>query len=93
MADAHDDRLTILERAQQLHDAVLARHEADIQRHAAAMQEHARRLRFLEDLQAQQTLTHRALVEGFAHLEERVEHIATTLVAIKDLLERGQNGH
>jgi hypothetical protein len=93
MAETFDDRLTILERAQQLHDAVLARHEADLQRHAAAMERHealmlesARRLRFLEDLQAQQTLTHRALME-------RMDHLDTTLVAIKDLLERWQNGH
>ena len=86
------DRLTLLERAQQLHDAVLRRHgemltwhEAAIQRHEAFMQESARRLRFLEDLLAQQTLTHRALLE-------RMDHLDTTLVAIKDLLERWQNG-
>jgi hypothetical protein len=95
MADDHDDRLTILERAQRLHDAVLQRHETDLQwhkavleRHETEMAEHARRLRRLDDLQAQQTLTHRALVEGFARLEERVDHLDATLVAIKDLLER-----
>ena len=76
--ESPDDRLRLLERAQHLHDAVLERHEAE-------MAEKARRLARLEDLIAQQTLTHRALVDGFGRLE-------TALLAIKDLLERGRNG-
>jgi hypothetical protein len=93
MPDDHDDRLTILERAQRLHDAVLQRHEADLQRHEAILAElresnrqQGLRLTHHDDQLAEARAIHRAIVE-------RLDHLDTTLMAIKDLLERWRNGH
>jgi hypothetical protein len=73
------DRLTLLERAQLLHDATLRRHGEILDRHDD-------RLARLQDLQEQQTHILLTLTEVSARLE-------TTLQAIRDLLDRGSNGH
>lgn len=75
----HEDRLTILERAQLLHDATLRRHSDMIERHEE-------RIALLTSLLEQQTRTLTALTEVAARLD-------TTLQAIRDLLDRGRNGH
>ena len=76
--DTPEDRLTILERAQLLHDATLRRHSDMLDRHAE-------RIALLEGLMEQQIRNQTLLAEVSARLE-------TTLQAIKDLLDRG-NGH
>ena len=72
------ERLTILERAQLLHDATLRRHGDIVDRH----EERLARLEMLLETQAQILLT----------VTEVSLRLATTLQAIKDLLDRG-NGH
>ena len=74
-----EDRLTILERAQLLHDATLRRHSDMIERHEE-------RIALLTSLMEQQSRTLTALTEVAARLD-------TTLQAIRDLLDRGRNGH
>lgn len=83
--DTPDDRLTILERAQLLHDATLRRHGEMLDRHADAMVE----MRAIQERQARlmETLTTIA-----AQHEERMTTLQQTLDAIKDMLDRG-NGH
>jgi hypothetical protein len=73
------DRLTLLERAQLLHDATLRRHSDMIERHEE-------RLALLTGLMEQQTRALTALTEVAVRLD-------TTLQAIRDLLDRGRNGH
>jgi hypothetical protein len=85
MPDDHDERLTILERAQLLHDATLRRHGDILDHQEDSLTHHAARLALLEGLMAEQTRILTVLTEVSARLE-------TTLHAIKDLLDRG-NGH
>jgi len=92
MPDDHDERLTILERAQLLHDATLRRHGEILDRH----DEH---LALLRGLMEQQARTQTALSEIAARLTQRQDHheevmlrLAQTLDAIRDMLDRG-NGH
>jgi hypothetical protein len=103
MPDDHEERLTILERAQLLYDATLRRHGDIVDRHEERM---AR----LEGLLEQQLRTQTALQEMAERLtqrqdqhadwlrqqhelhEERMAKLQQTLDAIKDMLERG-NGH
>jgi len=73
------DRLTILERAQLLHDATLRRHGEMLDRHAE-------RIALLERLLEEQIGNRTRLTEIAAQLQ-------TTQAAILDLLRRGQNGH
>lgn len=72
------DRLTLLERAQLLHDSTLIRH-GDV------LESHAQRLTRLDEIVDQQ----KRILALLADVQVRME---TTLTAIKDLLERG-NGH
>ena len=74
-----EERLTLLERAQLLHDATLRRHSAMLDQHEA-------RVALLEGLVEQQTRNLTVLTDVSARLE-------TTLQAIRDLLRRGDNGH
>ena len=92
MPDDHDERLTILERAQLLHDATLRRHGEILDRH----DEH---IALLRGLMEQQARTQTALSEIAARLTQRQDQheevmlrLAQTLDAIRDMLDRG-NGH
>ena len=75
----HEDRLTILEQAQLLRDATLRRHSDMIERHEE-------RIALLTSLMEQQARTLTMLTEVAARLD-------TPLQAIRDLLDRGRNGH
>lgn len=86
------DRLTLLERAQLLHDATLRRHGEILDRH----DEH---LALLRGLMEQQARTQTALSEIAERLTQRQDQheevmlrLAQTLDAIRDMLDRG-NGH
>lgn len=86
------DRLTLLERAQLLHDATLRRHGEILDRH----DEH---LALLRGLMEQQARTQTALSEIADRLTQRQDQheevmlrLAQTLDAIRDMLDRG-NGH
>ena len=79
------DRLTILERAQLLHDATLRRHGEMLERHADAMVE-------LRGIQERQERLMETLTTIAAQHEERMAKLQQTLDAIKDMLDRG-NGH
>jgi hypothetical protein len=85
MADNHDDRLTLLERAQLLHDATLRRHGELLDQHAEAMAEFRR-------IQERQERLMETLTTIATQHEERMTTLQQTLDAIKDLLDRG-NGH
>jgi hypothetical protein len=85
MADDHDDRLTLLERAQLLHDATLRRHGEMLDTHAAALAE-------LRGIQERQERLMETLTAIAGQHEERMATLQQTLDAIKDLLDRG-NGH
>jgi hypothetical protein len=89
--DTPEDRLTILERAQLLHDATL-------RRHGEMLDTHADRTAQLVSLMEQQVANQTELKDIAAQLAQRQEHhdavmqhLAQTLDAIKDLLER-RNG-
>ena len=100
MADDYDDRLTILERAQETYERTLRLHTDVLASHADAHREHRERLAQLED-------NHQVLLDLLAASEQRLEqqrqmlanhaeHMArldVLMQAIKELLERGQNGH
>jgi hypothetical protein len=93
------DRLTILERAQLLHDATLRRHGDMLDQHAEAMVElrriQERQERLMETLTgiaAQHEVHLETLTAIAAQHEERMARLQQTLDAIKDMLERG-NGH
>ena len=80
------ERLTILERAQLLHDATLRRHGDMLDRHEASLANHAEHMARLDALLEQQARIMATLTEVSARLE-------TTQQAILDLLRRGGNGH
>ena len=89
MPDDHEERLTILERAQLLHDATLRRHGEILDRH----DEH---IALLRGLMEQQTRTQADLREIADRLTQRQDHheeimrrLAQTLDAIRDILDRG----
>jgi hypothetical protein len=86
------DHLTLLERAQLLHDATLRRHGEILDRH----DEH---IALLRGLMEQQARTQTALSEIADRLTQRQDQheevmlrLAQTLDAIRDMLDRG-NGH
>jgi len=96
--DTHDrdDRLTLLERAQLLHDATL-------RRHGELLEHHEERIARLEGLMEQQLRTQAILGEIAERLVQRQDQhaerldrheeimlrLAQTLDAIRDLLDRG----
>ena len=94
-----NDRLTILERAQLLHDATLRRHGDLLDRHADHMAhleilmeqqiENQTALREIADRLTQQQAGQAARLDRH---EEVMLRLAQTLDAIKDMLDRG-NGH
>jgi len=75
---SHEERLTLLERAQLLHDTTLRRH-GDI------LDRHEERMAALATLQEHQ-------VALMTELKEINARMVTTQAAILDLLRRGQNG-
>jgi hypothetical protein len=77
--------LTILERAQLLHDATL-------RRHADMLETHAETLTVLRGIQERQESLRETLATIAAQHTERMPTLQQTLDAIKDLLDRG-NGH
>ena len=79
------DRLTILERAQLLHDSTLRRHGEMLDAHAEAMTE-------LRGIQERQERLMETLHTIAAQHQERMDALQQTLNAIKDMLDRG-NGH
>ena len=94
MPDDHDDRLTILERAQLLHDATLRRHGELLDRLEEERTRHANHMAHLEILMEQQSETQTTLREIALRLAARQDQheavmlrLAQTLDAIKDLLE------
>lgn len=106
MPDHHEERLTLLERAQLLHAATLRWHSDMLDRYTAALARHDAQMVQLRETQERQeclmeTLTGIAARHG-AHLktltavaaqhEERMAKPQQTLDVIKDMLERG-NGH
>jgi hypothetical protein len=93
------DRLTLLERAQLLHDATLRRHGEMLDRHA----DHMAHLEILMEQQLQNQTALREIADRLAQQQaeqatrldrhdETMVSLAQTLAAIKDLLPRG-NGH
>jgi hypothetical protein len=89
MPDDHEARLTILERAQLLHDATLRRHGEILDRHDEY-------IALLRGLMEQQTRTQADLREIADRLtqrqdqhEEIMRRLAQTLDAIRDMLDRG----
>jgi uncharacterized coiled-coil protein SlyX len=78
-------RLTILERAQLLHDATLRRHGEMLDQHAEAMGE-------LRRIQERQERLMETLTGIAAQHQDRMDKLQQTLDAIKDMLDRG-NGH
>jgi len=98
MADDHEDRLTILERAQLLHDATLRRHGELLDRLEEERTRHANHMAHLEILMTQQVemqTTFKEIAERLTQRQDRHDEVmlrlAQTLDAIKDLLER-RNG-
>jgi ABC-type transporter Mla subunit MlaD len=79
------DRLTLLERAQLLHDATLRRHGELLDQHAEAMGA-------LRGLQERQERLMETLAGIAGQHQERMDRLQQTLDAIKDMLDRG-NGH
>ena len=86
------DRLTLLERAQLLHDATLRRHGAMLEGHA----DHMAHLEILMEQQIENQTALRAIAERLTQRQDQhddvMRHLAQTLDAIKDMLDRG-NGH
>jgi uncharacterized protein YukE len=79
------DRLTMLERAQLLHEATLRRHGEMLDQHAEAMGE-------LRRIQERQERLMETLTGLAAQHQDRMDKLQQTLDAIKDMLDRG-NGH
>ena len=79
------DRLTLLERAQLLHDATLRRHGALLDQHAEVMGE-------LRRIQERQERLMETLTGIAAQHQDRMDRLQQVLDAIKDMLDRG-NGH
>ena len=92
MPDDHEARLTILERAQLLHDATLRRYGEMLDHH----DEHLALLRGLMEQQASTQITLREIADRLTQRqdqhEEIMQRLAQTLDAIRDMLDRG-NGH
>jgi hypothetical protein len=82
MAEDHEDRLTILERAQLLHDATL-------RRHGDMLDTHAETLTVLRGIQERQARLLEPLTTIAAQHTERMTTLQQTLDALKDLLDRG----
>jgi len=98
--ESHDlDRLTLLERAQLLHDSTMRRYGEHLDHHAERMDALQRTQ---DTLVAAQTALHElvtqhddrmnALHQLIAQHDDRMAELRQILAAIKDLLER-RNGH
>ena len=96
MPDDHDERVTILERAQLLHDATLRRHGEMLDRHEESRLQHEAQMVRMTALLEQQQHQQGALLEIADRLTQRQDHheeimrrLAQTLDAIRDMLDRG----
>ena len=90
------DRLTILERAQLLHDATLRRHGDILDRHAdhmahleVLMEQQLQNQTALREIAARLTQQQDMHAELLAQHEATMASLAQTLAAIKDMLPRG----
>lgn len=100
MPDTDDDRLTLVERAQEtlertqrLHTDILAQH-ADIQRdHRERMAKLEENHQVLLDLLAAQEQTQAQQRQILGQHAERMARLDVLMQAIKELLERARNGH
>jgi len=90
--DTFDDRLTLLERAQLLHNATLRRQGELLDRHEARMDALAANLIALREIQDRQQGMLEALTTLAGQHQDRMDALQRTLDAIKDMLDRG-NGH
>jgi hypothetical protein len=79
------DRLTLLERAQILHDATL-------RRHGELLDQHVETMTALRQIQERQERVLETLAGIAGQHQERMDRLQQTLDAIKDMLDRG-NGH
>ena len=86
------DRLTLLERAQLLHDATLQRHGVLLDRHADLLASHEANMTALRQNQERQEHLLETLAGIAAQHQDRMDRLQQTLDAIKDMLDRG-NGH
>ena len=100
MADDFEDRLTILERAQETFERTLRLHTDVLASHADAHREHRERMAKLDD-------NHQVLLDLLASSEQRLDHqrqmlanhaehmarLDVLMQAIKELLARGHNDH
>lgn len=86
------ERLTILERAQFLHDAAQRRHVEALDRQQAQLESQAQSLARHEAMLERQTQTMAQLADISGRLQATQERLTATLEAIKDLLNR-PNGH
>jgi hypothetical protein len=82
MAEDHEARLTILDRAQILYDATL-------RRHGDMLDTHAETITLLRGIQERQERLLETLTTIAAQHTERMTTLQQTLDAIKDLLDRG----
>ena len=94
------ERLTLVERAQETYDRSQRLHADILAQHADAHREHREASREHRDRMAALEANHQVLLDLLAAQEERLtahrEHLARLDVlvqAIKELLERGHNGH
>ena len=90
--DPLDDRLTILERAQLLHDSTLRRHGEMLDRHEEERLRHEDQIRRLTAIQEGQHRLLEDVVGLAAQHQERMDRLEQLLQAIREMLDRG-NGH
>lgn len=84
MSDDVFDRLTLLERAQWLHDTAQRRHSEALDRHQAALDRHDAMLLRQQQMQAD-------LLVLMGQHQARMDELQHLMQAIKDLLERGKS--
>src|SRR5262245_28117929 len=82
------NRLTLLERAQFLHDVTLRRHGELLDRHEDSRIQHEENMRVLREIQERQERTMETLTTLVSQHDERMRELHQTLEAIKDLLNR-----
>ena len=83
------DRLTLLERAQLLHDATLRRHGQMLDRHEERMGAHEMRMAAHELHMASLSRLAEQQTQNLIRLTDIATRLEPTLQAIKDMLDRG----
>jgi len=92
MPDSLDDRLTLLERAQLLHDATLRRHGEMLDAHEVAQAEMRLLLTRQQHMQADLLTLLAQSQDRLAQHEAHMARLDALLQVIRDLLDR-PNGH